>query len=44
MQDSERQNRERKELKHDPIPGYRPAFYVIFGISLLYLILIFLKG
>ena len=35
---------ELKELKHEPVPGYRPAFYVVFAISLLYLIIIFLKA
>jgi hypothetical protein len=35
---------ELKELKHEPVPGYRPAFYVIFGISLMYMIIIFLKA
>jgi hypothetical protein len=35
---------ELKELKHDPVPGYRPAFYVIFGISLIYLVIIFLSA
>jgi len=28
-------------LKHDPVPGYRLAFYVILGISSVYLIYIF---
>ena len=36
-------DQELKELKHDPAPEYRPAFYVIFGLSLLYMIFIFLK-
>ena len=35
---------ERQELKHDPVPKYRPAFYIIFGISLIYLIIIFLTA
>jgi len=29
------------ELKHDPVPGYRPAFFIIFGVSLVYLVIIF---
>ena len=33
-----------KELKHDPVPGYRPAFFIIFGISLIYLAMIFIKA
>ena len=40
----EMHDQELKELKHDPVPGYRPAFYVIFGISLIYMIIIFLKA
>ena len=38
------QDKESMELKHDPVPGYRPVFYVIFGISLIYLIIIFLTA
>jgi len=38
------QDQELKELKHDPVPGYRPAFYVTFGISLVYLIILFLTA
>jgi hypothetical protein len=37
-------DQELKELKHDPVPGYRPAFYIIFGISLIYMIIIFLSA
>ncbi len=32
------------ELSHDPVPGYRPAFYIIFAISLIYLAIIFIRG
>lgn len=32
------------ELKHDPVPGYRPAFFIIFGASLVYLVTIFLMA
>jgi len=35
---------ELKELKHEPVPGYRPAFYIVFGISLVYLVIIFLMA
>ena len=38
------QDKELMELKHEPVSGYRPAFYVIFGISLIYLIIIFLTA
>lgn len=31
------------ELGHDPVPGYRPIFYIIFAISVIYLGLIFLN-
>jgi len=37
-------DQELRELKHDPVPGYRPAFFIIFGISLLYLVIIFLMA
>ena len=35
---------EKMELSHDPVPGYRPAFYIIFAVSLVYLAFIFIKG
>ena len=31
-------------LGHEPVPGYRPAFYIIFAISLIYLTIIFIMG
>ena len=37
-------DKELMELKHDPVPGYRPAFYIVFGASLAYLIFIFLTA
>ena len=37
-------DKEIMELKHDPVPGYRPAFYIVFGASLAYLIFIFLTA
>ncbi len=36
--------KEIKELGHDPKPGYRPAFLVIFAVSTIYLALIFAKS
>lgn len=35
---------EKKELSHEPVPGYRLAFYLVFAASLAYLTLIFVKG
>ena len=35
------ENKENMELKHDPVPGYRTVFYIVFGIGLLYLGLLF---
>ena len=32
------------ELGHDPVPGYRTAFYIIFAISFIYLAVIFIMG
>lgn len=34
---------ELQELSHDPIPGYKPVFLVVFAASLLYLAFVFLK-
>jgi hypothetical protein len=34
---------EKMELSHDPVPGYRTAFYIIFAVSLAYLALIFFR-
>lgn len=33
---------ENKELSHEPVPGYKPAFYIIFAICVLYLAFIFI--
>ncbi|MFQ5329184.1 MAG: hypothetical protein ACE5D4_04240 [Thermodesulfobacteriota bacterium] len=35
------EKKEIMELSHDPTPGYRPAFYIIFAIFLIYLTVIF---
>jgi len=35
---------DKKILAHEPVEGYRPAFYVIFAISVAYLALILLRG
>ena len=37
-------DKELKELKHDQVPGYGPAFYIIFGLSLVYMIILFLNS
>ena len=34
---------EKMELSHEPQPGYRTAFYIIFAISAVYLALIFIR-
>jgi len=34
---------EKMELSHEPVPGYRPVFYIIFALSVAYLALIFIK-
>ena len=36
------QDKEMQELQHEPVPGYRTAFYVVCRLSLLYLLIIFL--
>lgn len=40
----ENHNKEIMELGHDPIPGYRPVFYAIFAVSVLYLTWIFFSA
>jgi len=37
------QTEEIKELTHEPVDGYRPAFLVILAVSVIYLVLIFFK-
>ena len=37
-------DKEIMELAHEPVPGYRAAFYIIFAISLIYLAVIFIHG
>lgn len=32
------------ELKHEPVPGYRTIFHVVFGLSVLYLVIVFGKA
>ena len=39
-----KEKEELMELKHDPEPGYRPIFYIVFAIAVLYLGIIFLSG
>jgi len=38
------EHEEKKILDHEPVPGYRSAFYIIFTVSVLYLALIFAKS
>jgi len=33
---------ERMELKHEAVPGYKPVFYIVLAIGLLYLVAVFL--
>ena len=28
-------------LEHKPVPGYRTAFYIVLGVGILYLVMIF---
>lgn len=34
----------KKILAHEPVPGYRTAFWVIFGLSVFYLAVIFFNS
>jgi len=38
------QEKKIRELKHEPEPGYRAAFYLFFSVAFLYLAFIFLKA
>lgn len=37
-------HQELEELNHKPIPGYRPAFWILLAITGLYLALIFIRS
>jgi len=32
---------EKMELRHDPVPGYRPIFFITLAVGVIYLALIF---
>ncbi len=36
-------DKEKMELSHEPAPGYRPAFYIIFAVFTFYLAVIFVS-
>jgi len=35
------EKKELQELSHDPVPGYKPVFFVVFALSLIYLGVVF---
>ncbi len=37
------QNEEKMELTHEPVPGYRPVFFIAIAIGALYLSIILAK-
>ncbi len=39
-----KKDEERETLGHDPVPGYKTAFYIAVAISVIYLILAFSTG
>lgn len=39
-----KQEKEIRELKHEPEPGYRAAFYIVFAAAVLYLAMIYFAG
>jgi hypothetical protein len=39
-----KQNEEWETLGHDPVPGYKLAFYIAVAISVIYLIFAFTAG
>lgn len=42
MQEPNPEN-ELMELKHDPWPGFRTAFYIVMGLASIYLLVVFLN-
>ena len=36
--------REKMELSHDPIPGYKPVFFVVVVVAVVYLVLTFVMS
>lgn len=32
------------ELSHEPVPGYKKIFYIVFAVGILYLAAVFLFG
>ena len=42
--EKENNNEEWEMLGHDPVPGYRTAFYIAVLISVIYLIIAFSSG
>ena len=32
------------ELRHEPVPGYKKIFYIVFAVGVLYLAAVFLFG
>lgn len=39
-----KEHEELMELRHEPVPGYKKIFYVIFAIGVSYLCAVFLFG
>lgn len=42
MEHEEEHKEELMELRHDPVPGYRPVFYATFVVAVVYLGIVFL--
>ena len=40
--EQEKHKEELMELRHEPVPGYRPVFYVTFFVGVVYLGIVFL--
>ncbi len=44
MSGQQEEKKEIMELSHEPVSGYRTAFYIVFLVGILYLAVIFLKS
>lgn len=41
---NKKQEEQKDELHHEPKPGYRPAFFIILIVAVIYLAFVFLRA
>lgn len=35
---------EKDEISYEPVPGYKPVFFIVFAVSLIYLAVVFISS